>query len=981
MRRPILVYSFHLIFGAWVCLTTSGCGLLELLSLGDSATGNEAGVGVRVLIENQSGLLARVEGTYFATNEDARLTSRLLQPAGPESLSFVVWTRADRIVFVANVDNDAVFPVEFPVKAGDQLAEVEFLLGQDFFGDETLVFIIPPIPLTPEFGPDCNENNILDVLDIQNGVSEDCNENTIPDECEIDVGSTAPGGPFFCVEDCDPDCNNNGIPDSCDLCPSDFEPTPIPVAAPRRLGGPMIIGGDDLTDHGSRDEGGNPREGWLYIQAAVQNILPLVNRPGHDGTIAALGSGRSTATCCNAGAAIGTAAAAAEIAVNFYEGEAAINQFFDELAAGTVNPAILWTAGTGAINDLNPAEGVALGNNAQAIAAFVNSGGGLLAHGSGEPAFGWLNTLLPDLNHIDSGGNTDLAMTPAGIAAFPGLTNQELNAGPWHNHFEGDFGTLNILATSENFTDSLGNPAAVIIGGSFVTLPSMITLTPATAINLVNTQHTVTALVVDEENAPTANLPVEFEVLADGPNAGVTGSAVTNETGVAMFTYTGNGGTGTDRIQATFTFEDEVVISNIVEKLWVENCSLDCNANGVPDECEADGDEDGRIDVCDECPEDPNKTAPGQCGCGVPDVDSDGDETLDCFDDCPEDPNKIAPGQCGCGVPEDVGDDDEDGVLNCFDICPFGDDNVDCNENGIPDACDAGTRIYWTEDNENIIDVDLRGITGPSFSSVRSALADGACDLRTHRPFESFPTEIDVDSSNGQERMYWLTNSSMESSDLNGFQGETTVTLSQSFFGGIAVDQATGFVYWTEFDFQEGETVWLYRLDLRDDQAVPETLWDDFAGFPSGVAVDTTLNVLFWSAGDQLLKANPNVANPIASTVRTSSDGSSILGVAIDPMAQHVYWVEAGKTDSKIYRADFNGNIDGSAPLISFPEAFVEHLVLDLDTVPKKLYWTVPFLGKIMRADLNGTIVPEDFLTGLQNVLGIAIKPDNIPLP
>ncbi|MFH1419883.1 MAG: hypothetical protein ABII12_16545 [Planctomycetota bacterium] len=45
----------------------------------------------------------------------------------------------------------------------------------------------------------------------------DCNSNGIPDVCEIDENSAAPGGPFYCTEDCDPDCNDNGIPDACDI--------------------------------------------------------------------------------------------------------------------------------------------------------------------------------------------------------------------------------------------------------------------------------------------------------------------------------------------------------------------------------------------------------------------------------------------------------------------------------------------------------------------------------------------------------------------------------------------------------------------------------------------------------------------------------------------------------------------------------------------------------------------------------------------
>lgn len=54
----------------------------------------------------------------------------------------------------------------------------------------------------------------------------------------------------------------------------------------------------------------------------------------------------------------------------------------------------------------------------------------------------------------------------------------------------------------------------------------------------------------------------------------------------------------------------------------------------------------------DECPEDPEKTKPGQCGCGVEDEDLDEDGIADCNDDCPTDPDKEEPELCGCGYAE-----------------------------------------------------------------------------------------------------------------------------------------------------------------------------------------------------------------------------------------------------------------------------------------------------------------------------------------
>ncbi len=77
---------------------------------------------------------------------------------------------------------------------------------------------------------DCNLNGLLDECDLSLGFSFDCNDNGRLDECEIPKGHKAPGGPFFCIQDCDPDCNHNGILDECDLlddsedCDGDNQP-------------------------------------------------------------------------------------------------------------------------------------------------------------------------------------------------------------------------------------------------------------------------------------------------------------------------------------------------------------------------------------------------------------------------------------------------------------------------------------------------------------------------------------------------------------------------------------------------------------------------------------------------------------------------------------------------------------------------------------------------------------------------------------
>jgi hypothetical protein len=173
--------------------------------------------------------------------------------------------------------------------------------------------------------------------------------------------------------------------------------------------------------------------------------------------------------------------------------------------------------------------------------------------------------------------------------------------------------------------------------------------------------------------------------------------------------------------------------------------STDCDGNGVPDECQADSDGDGVIDACDGCPLDPNKTAPGVCGCGVPDTDSDGDGTPNCIDGCPNDPDKIAPGVCGCGTP-DV-DSDGDGVLDCNDGCPFDPDKT------VPGVCGCGTPDV-DSDGDGVLDCEdgcpsdpqktEPGVCGCGVPDVDSD-ADGVLDCEDNCPSTYNPDQLDCD--------------------------------------------------------------------------------------------------------------------------------------------------------------------------------------------------------------------------------------------
>ncbi len=96
-----------------------------------------------------------------------------------------------------------------------------------------------------------------------------------------------------------------------------------------------------------------------------------------------------------------------------------------------------------------------------------------------------------------------------------------------------------------------------------------------------------------------------------------------------------------------------------------------------------DGDGDGTCDLVDGCPNDPNKIAPGICGCGVPDTDSDNDGVANCNDNCPNVVGQIG-STCDDGNANTSGD-----VINVNCVCE-GTQTFDCPALGlnIGDPCD-----------------------------------------------------------------------------------------------------------------------------------------------------------------------------------------------------------------------------------------------------------------------------------------------------
>jgi hypothetical protein len=96
-----------------------------------------------------------------------------------------------------------------------------------------------------------------------------------------------------------------------------------------------------------------------------------------------------------------------------------------------------------------------------------------------------------------------------------------------------------------------------------------IVLSPTNTTNPIGAQHTVTAKITDTSGNPLPGNIVSFNVIS-GPNQGDNGTDITDTLGEGIFTYTGDGGAGTDRIQASFVDSSgQVQTSNTVTTDWM----------------------------------------------------------------------------------------------------------------------------------------------------------------------------------------------------------------------------------------------------------------------------------------------------------------------------------------------------------------------------------------------------------------------------
>jgi hypothetical protein len=302
-------------------------------------------------------------------------------------------------------------------------------------------------------------------------------------------------------------------------------------------GGPVVLDGMDPVCHAPYED----TDG--YIRVVLASLHHNASRAGNDGSIAVLGSGPGS-NACGPNLSDQMAEFLGDIsptpAVSYHQSGGDVNDFFTDLAAGTVNPAVIWIP-----DNWDGQPDAELTANATGLADFVNTGGGLFSNMGG---YGWLTALLPDAVYTDDGCNGGPAVTADGVASFPDLTDQLVQS-CWHGFFSGDTGSLVPIADWTN-PGGGSDRVAVAIGGASVTLPNGVELEASAATAEAGTGVTLTAT-VSNNSGPLSGLAVTFTV-DSGPDAGPAGSDTTDADGEASVTLTG-AAAGVDQITASVT--------------------------------------------------------------------------------------------------------------------------------------------------------------------------------------------------------------------------------------------------------------------------------------------------------------------------------------------------------------------------------------------------------------------------------------------
>ena len=209
--------------------------------------------------------------------------------------------------------------------------------------------------------------------------------------------------------------------------------------------------------------------------------------------------------------------------------------------------------------------------------------------------------------------------------------------------------------------------------------------------------------------------------------------------------------------------------------------------------------------------------------------------------------------------------------------------------------------------------------------------------------------------------------------------------------GGLAVDSAAGYIYWTNMGIPHKNDGSIERADI--DGGNRRFIIAESGTFtPKQLYLEKQSERLYWSDREGMRVMRATLDGSQIETLIQRGEGDVdrhdpsnwCVGVAVDPVRRQMYWTQKGEDDSG-YGRIFRASIDiprGQTPANRFDvealfEGMPEPIDLELDLGHRVLYWTdrcdPPRGNSVSRAPIDGHLEPQIVLGHLTESIGIAL--------
>jgi DNA-binding beta-propeller fold protein YncE len=179
---------------------------------------------------------------------------------------------------------------------------------------------------------------------------------------------------------------------------------------------------------------------------------------------------------------------------------------------------------------------------------------------------------------------------------------------------------------------------------------------------------------------------------------------------------------------------------------------------------------------------------------------------------------------------------------------------------------------------------------------------------------------------------------------------------------GIAVAN-DGTIYWTDY---RTNSIWRTNSDASGTTAVVSCDSE-----PRGIAIDGASGKMYWAqfgGGYSSIDCANLDGTGVTKLVTDSSGSGSPIGIALDPVSKKIYW--ADRDGNQIWQAGLDGT--NAKPVVTGVSG---PFMLALDTVHDKIYISSQMTGTVLSANYDGSGL-QDVVTGLGRPRGIALDLD-----